>query len=418
MVDFKAVGISYRNAPLEVREEVALDEKEGGQFLLKLKETLDLHEALIVSTCNRTEIYYSASKELGAEIVSLLSAQKSMKSEWLDSFFIKYQTKDAINHLFEVSLGMDSQVLGDIQISNQIKKAYQLSADSEMAGPFLHRLMHTIFFANKRVVQETRLQDGNASVASVAVDLIKRFIENVTDPKIAIIGLGEIGQNVLENLGDIDTPICLVNRTKSTAENLAKAPNVIVRDFVDRDAVLRDSDVIISAVGSGAETIGKSHFVSDKFQNKLLVDLSVPRSIDENVQELEGVSLYNVDQLSVRTEKAKKVREASIPEAKGIIVEAISDFKVWKDEMEVSPTIQKLKKTLDEIRKQELARHSGKVSEDEMALLEVVTKNMIQKVIKLPVLQLKAACKRGESETLVGVLNDLFNLEPDEVKKG
>lgn len=417
MVDFKAIGISYHNAPLKVREEVTLNEKESAEFLLKLRDTLDLQEVLIVSTCNRTEIYYSSNKELGTKIISLLSVQKSMKSEVLDSYFKKYTTKEAINHLFEVSLGMDSQVLGDIQISNQIKRAYQLSADNEMAGPFLHRLMHTVFFANKRVVQETRLQDGNASVASVAAELIKRFIENVADPKIAIIGLGEIGQNVLENLGEIETPICLVNRTKSTAEGLAKSENVTVRDFAERDSVIKENDVIISAVGSGTDVIEKSQFESDKFQNKLCIDLSVPRSISQNVEELEGISLYNVDQLSVRTEKAKKIRESSIPEAKVVIAEAIAGFNDWKDEMEVSPTIQKLKKTLNEIRKQELARHIGKVSDDEMALLEVVTKNMIQKVIKLPVLQLKAACKRGESENLVGVLNDLFNLDPDEVKR-
>lgn len=417
MVEFKAVGISYHNAPLEVREEVTLNEKDSGEFLLRLREALDLQEALVVSTCNRTEIYYSSKEELQSEIVSLLSVQKSMKSDLLNSYFKKYSTTEAINHLFEVSLGLDSQVLGDIQISNQIKRAYQLSADIEMAGPFLHRLMHTIFYANKRVVQETRLQDGNASVASVAVDLIKRFIENVADPKIAIIGLGEIGQNVLENLREIDTPICLVNRTKSIAEDLAKASNVTVSDFSEKEAVIRGNDVIVSAVASGAEVIQKTQFESKKFQHKLLIDLSVPRSISQDVEDLEGISLYNVDQLSSRTEKARKIRTASIPDAKAIIKESIADFTTWKDEMEVSPTIQKLKKTLDEIRKQELARHTGKVSEDEMALLEVVTKNMIQKVIKLPVLQLKAACKRGESENLVGVLNDLFNLESDEVKR-
>lgn len=418
MVDFKAVGISYRNAPLDIREMVTLSESEGREFLFRLRETFELNEALVVSTCNRTEIYYSSLKDLSTEIVSLLAIHKSIKGNILSKYFKSFSAQETIQHLFEVSLGLDSQVLGDIQISNQIKRAYQASADLEMAGPFLHRLMHTIFYANKRVVQETRLQDGNASVASVSVDLIKRFIENVVDPKIAVIGLGEIGQNVLENLKDVEASVCLINRTKSKAEKFATSDNVEVGDFENREEIIQGCDVIVSAVSGEPEVLGNGSFGKREFQHKLVLDLAVPRSISEKVNDIQGLTLYNVDELSQKTEKARKVRSASIPDAQQIISDSMKGFDEWREEIGVSPTIQKLKKTLDEIRKQELARHAGKISDGEMELLEVVTKNMIQKVIKLPVLQLKAACKRGESDNLVGVLNDLFNLEADEIKKG
>ncbi|MEP5612644.1 MAG: glutamyl-tRNA reductase [Cyclobacteriaceae bacterium] len=418
MVDFKAVGISYHNAPLELREKVTLSESESRDFLIRLRETFDLNESLVVSTCNRTEIYYSSNKELSSEIVALLGAHKSIKTELLKKHFGRFHSEEAIHHLFEVSLGLDSKVLGDIQISNQIKRAYQASADLEMAGPFLHRLMHTIFYANKRVVQETRLQDGNASVASVSVDLIKRFIENVADPKIALIGLGEIGENVLENLGSVEASICLLNRTKAKAQKLAAAANISVGDYQNREEVIRDCDVIISAVSGENEVLSRENFRDQTFQHKLVIDLAVPRSIPEYIKQISGLTLYNVDDLSEKTEKVRKVRASSVPNVQQIIKESVAGFDEWREEIGVSPTIQKLKKTLDEIRKQELSRHAGKVTEEEMALLEVVTKSMIQKVIKLPVLQLKAACKRGESENLVGVLNDLFNLEADEVKKG
>ncbi|MEP1094020.1 MAG: glutamyl-tRNA reductase [Cyclobacteriaceae bacterium] len=418
MVDFKAVGISYHNAPLELRETVTLNESESRDFLFRLRETFDLNESLVISTCNRTEIYYSSNKDLSTEIVALLGTHKSIKTGLLEKHFRSFQSGETIHHLFEVSLGLDSKVLGDIQISNQIKRAYQASADLEMAGPFLHRLMHTIFYANKRVVQETRLQDGNASVASVSADLIKRFIENVADPKIALIGLGEIGQNVLENLGSIEASIYLLNRTKAKAQNLADAANVTVEDYQKKEEVIRDCDVIVSAVSGEKEVLNSDSFNDQTFQHKLVIDLSVPRSIPENIQQISGLTLYNVDDLSEKTEKVRKVRASSVPDAQEIIKESVAGFDEWREEIGVSPTIQKLKKTLDEIRKQELARHVGKVTDEEMALLEVVTKSMIQKVIKLPVLQLKAACKRGESENLVGVLNDLFNLEADEVNKG
>lgn len=416
MEEFKALGISFHDTPLNLREQVALSDNDIQDFILKLKEVLGLSEALVVSTCNRTEIYYSAPEEVESRIISLLAAKTSIDVDILSEHFRSYSTSEAVEHLFRVSIGLDSQVLGDIQIANQVKRAYQASADLEMAGPFLHRLMHTVFFANKRVVQETRLQDGNASVASVAVELIKGFIENIEKPQIALIGLGEIGQNTLENLKGLEASITLLNRTRSKAEKLA-GDNVKVADLSELNEVIGDSHVVISAVSTKEAMIKPDHLKADELHHKLLIDLSVPRSISEEVEHTPGVALYNVDQLSAKTQKARAIREKSIPDVELILNETISGFDQWKAEMEVSPTINKLKNVLDQIRKEELSRHSTKVSEEQMELLEVVTKSMIQKVIKLPVLQLKAACKRGESETLVGVLNDLFNLESDTVKK-
>lgn len=415
MEGFKALVLSYKDSPIGVREMVAFNEKDSSEFLLKLKDTFSFEETLLISTCNRTEIYYSSKNDVQGDIIKFIAAFKGISKEAFSNHFKSLDGVHAVRHLFEVSLGMDSQVLGDIQISNQVKRAYQQSADLGLAGPFLHRLLHTVFFANKRVVQETRLQDGTASVASVSVGLIDGFIRNISNPRIALIGLGEIGQNVLENLGETEATICLVNRTKAKADKLAQNTNTTVASFSDLDKVVRESDVIISATSSDQTIIS-----ADQFQNqdnhKLIIDLSVPRDVSLGVEDLPGISLYNVDQLTERTHKARKIREKSLPDASKIVDEAIEGFKVWREEMEVSPTIQRLKNALDTIRREELARHT-KVTDKEKELLDVVTKNMIQKVIKLPVLQLKAACKRGEAETLVGVLNDLFNLEGQEAEK-
>ena len=404
MEGFKVLGLSYRDTPIGVREMVAFNEDESREFLLKLKDTFSIEEMMLISTCNRTEIYYTSSEDLGQDIIKLIGISKGISAQKISAHFQMRQGLKAVRHLFEVSLGMDSQVLGDIQISNQVKKAYQQSADLSLAGPFVHRLLHTIFFANKRVVQETRLQDGTASVASVAVGLIDGFIKNINAPRIALIGLGEIGQNVLENLGETEASICLVNRTKSKAEKLAKNTRLNVADYSDLEKILAESPIII-----------KSQF-DQKINHKLVIDLSVPRSVEADIDNVPGISLYNVDQLTEKTLKARKVREKSLPDAHKIVDDSMSGFENWRTEMEVSPTIHKLKKALDAIRKEELARHT-KITDKERELLDVVTKNMIQKVIKLPVLQLKAACKRGEAETLVGVLNDLFNLEEQEAEK-
>ena len=415
MEGFKALGLSYKDAPIQVREKVAFTEEEAGRFLMQLKETFSIEEALLISTCNRTELYFTSQEDIDSEVIKLIAVFKALASEELIEFFNHFDSANASQQLFKVSLGLESQVLGDIQISNQVKRAYQQSADLNLAGPHLHRLMHTIFYANKRVVQETRLQDGTASVASVAVDLIEGFAGNIENPRIALIGLGEIGQNVLENLNSEEASITLVNRTKSKADKLAEGKAIEVCDFSDLDKVLEDSDVIISAVATSHPIISAANFNAEVV-HKLLIDLSVPRSMDADLESIPGISLYNVDQLTERTQKARELREKAIPDALNIIEEELTGFFSWKNEMGVSPTIQRLKSALDQIRKEELARHK-KLSEKEIELLEVVTKSMIQKVIKLPVLNLKAACKRGEAETLVGVLNDLFNLESAEVEK-
>ncbi len=409
----KAVSLSYENAPIEIRENVAIEGEDVPNFLIKLKEVFEIEEAFLLSTCNRTEIYYSSNVEIADKVIAFIASFKGISTASISTFFRKLNSREAANHLFRVALGLDSKVLGDIQILNQVKKAYQSSADLDMAGPYLHRMMHTIFYANKRVVQETRLHSGSASVASVAVDLIKHFINNIEAPKIALIGLGEIGRNTFENLNKNNLHITLVNRTRSSAIKLAEKYQADVRDLSELDQVVNEHDVIISAVSAKSQIITKE-LLAGNLRHKMFIDLSVPRSIDPQLDSLPGILLFNVDDLSEKSKKAKAIREKSIPDVEAIILDSMVGFEEWQSETEVSPTIQKLKESLNQIRKEELARYS-KVNDSERKLLEVATKNMIQKLIKIPVIQLKAACKRGEADTLVGVLNDLFDLEKQEI---
>ena len=172
--NFKALSLSYKSAPVDIRELVSMDDATTRALLIKLKEFFSVTDTLILSTCNRTEIYYAHELDLSLEIIKLLGVEKGLKDpvSLLEYFHVLHDDKESITHLFRVSMGLEAQVIGDMQISNQVKRAYQASADLEMAGPFLHRLMHTIFFTNKRVVQETAFRDGAASVSYAAVELI------------------------------------------------------------------------------------------------------------------------------------------------------------------------------------------------------------------------------------------------------
>ena len=411
----KVVGLSHDSSPISIRESVAFSENESRNFLDRMREILGVEEALILSTCNRTEIYYTSDLDLSNAILNLLKTEKKIVDDGIDSYFWNKEKLPALRHLFRVALGLEAKVLGDIQISNQVKKAYQCSADQHLSGPFFHRLMHTIFYANKRVVQETVFRDGAASVSYACVGLVQQFIQNFSDPKILVLGLGEIGRDVADNMEEMNGSITLSNRNALTTHALAKQYGYEVLPFEELLKNIAKFDVIISSVQVPKPIIMKDHIPEQLLSQKLFVDLAVPRSMDSELDTIDGIILYNVDQIEEQTSGIIERRRAAITEVELILDETIEELKNWSLEMEVSPTIKKLKKALEEIRKEEIARYVGKVTEVEQDLIDKVTKSIVQKVIKLPVLQLKAACKRGEAETLVEVLNDLFNLEKDEL---
>ncbi|TXK52883.1 glutamyl-tRNA reductase [Pontibacter qinzhouensis] len=413
--NFKAISLSYKKAPLDIRELIALDEISCRQYLQTLKGFIQASDILVLSTCNRTEVYYNSDADYSTEIVKLLGITKGIEniSKYFDYFTILNEHDDAVQHLFEVSMGLESQVVGDMQITNQVKQAYQWAADNETAGPFLHRLMHTIFFTNKRVVQETAFRDGAASTSYAAIELIEDLTAEITEPAILVVGLGEIGADVCRNLKDKGFKnVKITNRTLSKAKILAEECEMEVLPFEEIVQGLKEADVIISSVAREMpfftkEMIKRLNVLTYKF----FIDLSVPRSVEAEVESIPGVLVYNIDIIQNKASEALQQRINSVPKVKEIILESIEQFNDWSKEMVVSPTINKLKNALESIRQEEMARYLKKLSPEETKRLDNITKSMMQKIIKLPVLQLKAACKRGEAETLIDVLNDLFDLE-------
>ena len=409
---FKSISLSHRKAPLAIREQLALNEESAKGIMLRLKDFFDVTDVLTVSTCNRTEIYYSSSEDLNEEIIKLLLIEKGITDvqPFLD-YFEKYSSGDnAVQHLFEVATGLHSQVVGDMQIPNQIKHAYQWTADLNLAGPFLHRLLHTIFFANKRVAQETFFRDGAASVSYAAVELLDGLMPN---PKILVVGLGEIGSDVCRNLAQkTGADVTIINRTRSRADALAEELGFRVADVTDIESEISRADIIVSSIARDEPFFTKEMMVRLRGMSfKYFIDLSVPRSVSPEVEEIPGVMLYTIDSIRSRADEALNRRLEAVPHVREIIGEAVLEFNDWSKEMIVSPTIQKLKGALEQIRKEELTRFTKNLSDSELEKVERITTSMMQKILKLPVLQLKAACKRGEAETLIDVLNDLFNLE-------
>lgn len=417
--NFKFLGLSFKNTPVEIREVIALDDELIKELISSLKETFDITDILVLSTCNRTEIYYSATEDASEEIITLLGLKKGIDNilKYKNYFERINDTFEASQHLFRVALGLEAQVIGDLQIINQVKRAYQLSADAQVAGPFLHRILHTIFYANKRVFQETNFRNGAASVSYASAELIKSITQNIKNASVLILGLGEIGQDVARHLAGESLKVMLSNRSFDKAIEMATELSLDAQPLDQSIDQLDDYDVIISSIPV-QNLINKNHFIKkEEHRLQFLIDLSIPRSIDPQLENTPGLALYNIDEIQSNTSAALDKRLASIPRVESIIEESMRDLNDWSMEMEVSPTIQKLKSALEDIRQEELKRHLKNASPEMEQLAEKLSKSLTQKIIKLPVLQLKAACKRGEAETLIDILNDLFDLEKQPIKE-
>ncbi len=412
---FKAISLSHKTAPINIREALSLDEQASRRLLTKIQEIIDISEVLIVSTCNRTEIYYACEEDCTQRLIKLIGIEKGLFD--VDAYFPYFQiitkTQDAVNHLFSVSVGLESQIVGDLQIINQIKNAYRWSGEAGLAGTFLHRLLHTIFFTNKKVVQQTAFRDGAASVSYATVEMIEELATQFANPRLLVIGVGEIGDDVVRNLQNTSLKnVKITNRTFGKAFALAQECGFEATPFEQVHAAIREADFVICAIRRDSPFISQEMVANMSILGfKYFFDLAVPRSVEPEIEHTNGAVLYNIDTINNRVNEALARRKKAVPQVKTIVKQAVEDFEDWTKEMAVSPVIQKLKNLLEHIRKEELERYMKQLDAGELKKIDRITKSMMQKIIKMPVIQLKAACKRGEAETLADVLTDLFDLE-------
>ncbi|TPE46279.1 glutamyl-tRNA reductase [Pontibacter mangrovi] len=412
---FKALTLSYKTAPIPVRETVALNEINCKNLLDKINEFTEARDVLVLSTCNRTEVYYAAEKDLSRELIKLIAIEKGFfaTKEVTPYFTSITDHAQAIEQLYNVSLGLESQVVGDMQILNQVKKAYQWAADANMAGPFLHRLMHTIFAANKRAVNETAFRDGAASVSYATVELVEELTKGMENPRVLMVGVGEIGADVCDNFQKSTVRnVIIANRTHHKAVALAQKTGATAVYWEQVWDEIKKADVVVSSVPGDCFFIDKCLLENQVLQTpKFFIDLSMPRSIDAELETLEGVHVRNIDNIRNRATAALEKRLAAVASVRQIVQESMAEFLAWAREMAMSPALQQFKNRLEEIRQREMARYLKNLGEAERAAVEAITKSMLNKIVKLPAIELKAACMRGESEALLNGLSALFQLE-------
>ncbi len=375
--NFAVLSISYEKADVETRGKFAFFEENVKKFVTEVHEK-SLGDAFVVSTCNRTEIYTTSQNYL-------LIAEEYCKSigVHLTDFmnFANIHTKEeALNHLFRVAAGLESQIIGDFEIIGQIKKAYsRFKKEKQNSNPYLERAINAAIQISKRIKNETGISSGAASVSYAAVHYILNHQKQLSDKNILLLGVGEIGQNTVENLvKHIYQPnIKVANRTQEKAEKIAEKFNIQHVEYESFDKELDSTDILIVATGAKHPIINRSHFPNGK--ETLVIDLSIPHNVEKNVSDNPNVTLVDVDELSSHIQETILQREKEIPKADKIIRSMTKEFLEWEKKRKLAPNIHHFKAVLKNMERNEMHNFHRKnryVNIEDMELSD----KMIQKI--------------------------------------
>ncbi|WP_461533843.1 glutamyl-tRNA reductase [Sinomicrobium sp.] len=374
---FYAVGLSYRKADEEIRGKFSLNEVQKTALLRQAKaEGID--EILVISTCNRTEIYGFAQHPF--QLIKLLCDHSNGNIDEFKDVAYVYKNNDAIGHIFRVGTGLDSQILGDFEIIAQIKKGFALSRKHHTANAFLERLCNSVIQASKRIKNETELSTGATSVSFASVQYILNHVERISQKNILLFGTGKIGRNTCENLikHTGNDHITLINRTKGKAEKIAGKFDLTVKDFTDLREEILKCDILIVATGAPDPTVTKDLIPKDK--EILILDLSVPRNTDSEIAKLPGLTLISLDHLSQMTDETLERRKTFIPQAESIIEEVQDEFTKWLGTRKFAPTIKALKKKLNTLKDAEVDFQRKKIEDFNDEQAEIIGSRIIQKI--------------------------------------
>ncbi|WP_203257429.1 glutamyl-tRNA reductase [Hyunsoonleella ulvae] len=374
---FYAVGLSYKKADADTRGRFSLD-NDAKHALLNQAKANGVESLIVTSTCNRTELYGFAQHPY--QLIELLCDNTNGTVEEFRDVAYIYKNKEAIAHMFRVGSGLDSQILGDFEIISQLKTSTKLSRKYGLLNHFSERLVNAVIQASKRIKTETNISSGATSVSFASVQYIFKNVPDVSNKDILLFGTGKIGRNTCENLvkHTQNEHITLINRTKDKAERIAGKFNLVVKDYANLQEEISTSDILIVATGAHRPTIDK-HIIQTK-KPLLILDLSIPKNVDENVKELDNVSLIHLDHLSKITDETLEKRKAHIPLAEEIIEEVKAEFNSWLETRKFAPTIKALKHKLTDFASAELDTQRKKISDFNEEQATLISNKIIQKI--------------------------------------
>ena len=416
------VGLSHKTAPVDIREKVAFAPTAMQEPLHQVVALSSVAEAVIVSTCNRVEIY-ATSRDVESCIVQLkrfMADFHELSSDELDDHLYDYQGEEAIRHVFRVASSLDSMVLGEPQILGQIKTAYGYATEFKTAGLILNRFLHKAFSVAKRVRTETEIASNAVSVSFAAVELARKIFGQLDDKTVMLIGAGEMCELAARHfINNGVSSVMVTNRTFERAEKLASEFNGRPVPFDDFTEYLHQSDIVLTSTGAPNFILGhqKMEEVIKKRKNRpmFLIDIAVPRDIEPKVNDIANIYLYDVDDLQEVVQANLKERQKEAKKAEGIIDQEIGQFHRWLGNLDVVPTIVALRKKFEEIRQSEvektLSRFNG-LGKKEQKSIEAMTSAIINKILHQPIAMLKQSEDESEGDAYVDAVRALFDLTP------
>ena len=374
---FYAVGLSYKKADAEIRGKFSLDAVAKMRLLEQAKNE-GIESLIVTSTCNRTEIYGFA--EHPFQLIKLICENSQGSVEAFQKYGFVFKNKEAVGHLFRVGTGLDIQILGEFEIISQIKTSFFQAKSVNLVNAFQERLINAVIQASKKIKTDTEISSGATSVSFASVQYILNNVEEIGDKNILLFGTGKIGRNTCENLvkHSKHEQITLINRTKDKAEKLAQKLDVVVKDYADLQLEIQKADVLVVATGAQNPTVDKT--ILNLKKPLLILDLSIPKNVNENVEDVEGVTLVHMDYLSQITDETLENRKKHIPAAEAIIEEIKEEFLTWSKGRKFAPTIHALKEKLHSIKVGELNFQRKKLADFNEEQAEIISNRIIQKI--------------------------------------
>jgi glutamyl-tRNA reductase len=390
---FFAFGINFKTASLPIREAFALSEeaKRNVYRSLILSESAEI---ILLSTCNRTEVYlFGAESDVQVVKEALANATGQV---WQEEQAFLYQDEEAVRHVLQLTSGLRSLVIGDAQILNQVKDAYQIAVDEDRVGAVLHRLIHSAFRAAKRVAHETNILLGSASISSAAVamarsDFERRGRNGLTGSRVLLLGTGQMGRLAVQALSRFDLgSLSVANRSQERAQALAETTGAGLVSWESRHDAAAAADLVIVATGA-AEPVLHADRLPSKYTETLVIDVAVPRNVDPALDTHPGYRVLELDALQEWVSKVERTRRADIPDAERIVEEQLAEFVAWMfHQQALHPAVQAIRETFESIRLQEIERHHHRFSNIDREELDVLTRSIMQKLLAIPVVRLKS----------------------------
>ena len=423
MSELLAIGVSHKTAPVEVRERLALPEPRVTEFLRDLRGAADVHEAVAVSTCNRTELYLVVGDPVEAEsrTLAMLARQAGIRPTGLATAIYSHHNCDAARHLYRVTSGLDSMIVGEAEVQGQVKRAYDTALKLETTGPLTNRLFKAALATGKRVRTETAIGERQLSLPGVAVALAREQLGEIAGRKVVILGTGETGELAARALADSGTSTVFVaNRRRDRALSLARRYGGTTLSFDELPGALLEADIVVAATAS-PHLLLEVDDIADVMRERggrplLLIDLAVPRDIDGACAQLPGVTLADIDDLQAVADRNRRVRQAEARKAEGIIEQEIQQFAAWLGSLEVLPTVAALRVRANEIAEQVVHENDGKwdtASERDLERVDAVARAIVNRLLHEPTLQMREM-HDDRVHARMALVRELFGLSADE----